>query len=387
MVLILEITSPIISIVIISIIASIVVAFNITIFYYQIYIPSLSYINYVEALSPYIGYKAGIVYLLASIMALAGGLIILINIYSRLGAVMGLVRGLINFSIFSSVFMYTGLLLRLFSIPIEEFAVSTFYFVIAIVISIYLLKTPPIAVKLEKRSKSNGEKKTIVKPGSSVALGSRDSLILKVYGDINKIKIISDPEDIINISNPSKFFSCWMYEITPSMEGSAKLYLVDRKHGNIYTQYTINIVELPSRSVKLSIFVNDVKFFEKQVSINETNTIANAFAPFIEAVLGRVGIPKDKVHKVIYLSASNKQLNPKARVMEIPPALTEEIMINIYATEEYKELMMLFGTKSIEELWDLIIKRIQIARQKVNELIKKINDVITDIDVLVRNWW
>lgn len=94
-----------------------------------------------------------------SIMIVVGALMVLYKMLGKLGALMGLARGLLWFAAFIVFIAYIGLLLKnIDHFNGYELAISTTRFAVNIVVIAYIANIPPIAISLfKKTSDKNGE--------------------------------------------------------------------------------------------------------------------------------------------------------------------------------------------------------------------------------------
>ncbi len=381
-----NIVSPKISILLVLLVACTLIVLNSIIFFTSSIISYMSYDNYFIVLRDIIGAtKTTVFYIMLSITILIGSLIILCRVFSRLGALMGLARGILWFSVYMVIMAYVGLLVKSTNeFNGYEIAVSTTWFVVNIVILIYISSIPPIAITLTRYSQDKGAENI---SNNNVFLENNDILYVKVYGDKDRLEILSEPQNMLEMNEPHKYFKYWLYEFIPISEGKVKLSFLDKKKSHVYTIYNVYIRNLTLRKYFLEIFINDNKVSEVEVSVEETKTLSKALEPFIEATLGRFSIPRGRVYSITYTDAENKVLNPDTRIRDLVLSDNKTLRVYITVTEEYKDLMLMLGTKSIEELWDLIIRRIAVMRMKIEEITKKILAVTKEIEIVIDNWW
>jgi len=381
-----NIVSPRISILLVLLVSMILVSINLVAFFMSNIISYLSYENFVVFLTSRIPINSeAVLYMLISIMIVVGALIILYEIFGKAGALMGLTRGMLWFTTFIVLITYAGLLLKSTDYLDEyKFAISTTWFVINIVIIAYIANIPPIAISLFKKISNNKIEKI---KGSDIVLENNDILYLRVYGDKDRLKIVSEPSDMIELSEPHKYFSYWLYEIIPIEEGTMKLSFIDSRKLNVYTMYNVYIRNIAVRHYVIQIFINNSKIDEMEITVEETKTLRQALMPYIDSVLGRLSIPKGGVHSITYTDALNRILNPGTRIKDL--VLTDNNVLRVYITiiEEYKDLMLMLSSKSIEELWDLIIRRIAIMKKKIEGISKKITTITREIDITTDSWW
>ncbi|RLE69337.1 MAG: hypothetical protein DRJ45_06780, partial [Thermoprotei archaeon] len=233
---VINIVSPKISILLVVLVSLILALVNLIAFFTSYIICYLSYENFVIFLISRIPINGdALFYMLLSIIIVVGALMILYKMLGKIGALMGLARGMLWFATFTVFVTYIGLLLK--SIDYfngYELAISTTWFAINIVVIAYIANIPPIAISLSKKMSDNRMEKVT---GNNIVLENNDILYLKVYGDKNRIKIVSEPSDMIELSGPHKYFSYWLYEIIPIGEGALRLSFVDGKKLNVYTMY------------------------------------------------------------------------------------------------------------------------------------------------------
>jgi len=383
---VINIVSPKISILLVVLISLILALVNLIAFFTSNIIGYLSYENFVIFLISRIPINGDAVfYMLLSIIIVVGALMILYKMLGKIGALMGLARGMLWFASFTVFITYIGLLLK--SIDYfngYELAISTTWFAINIVVIAYIANIPPIAISLSKKTSDNKMEKVT---SNNIVLENNDILYLKVYGDKDRIKIVSEPSDMIELSGPHKYFSYWLYEIIPIGEGALRLSFVDSKKLNVYTMYNVYIRNIAVRHYVVQIFINNSKIDEIEITVEETKTLRQALMPYIDSILGRLSIPRGRVYSITYTNALNKILNPDTRIKNLALADNKILRIYITITEEYKDLMLMLGSRSVEELWDLIIRRIAIMKKKIEEISKKITTITREIDMIIDSWW
>ena len=383
---VINMVSPKVSILLVILVSLIITLINLLAFFSSSIIDFLSYDNFVIFLTSRIPINdEAIFYILISIIIVVSALMILYKMLSNLGALMGLARGMLWLATLIVFIAYTGSLLKSVDyFNVYELAISTTWFAINIVIIAYIANIPSIAISLIKKISDNRIEKIT---GNNVVLENNDILYLKVYGDKDRVKIVSEPSDIIELSEPHKYFSYWLYEIIPIGEGAIKLSFMDRRKLNVYTMYNVYIRNIAVRHYVIQIFINNSKIDEMEIAVEETKTLRQALMPYIDSVLGRLSIPKGGVHSITYTDALNRILNPGTRIKDL--VLTDNNVLRVYITiiEEYKDLMLMLSSKSIEELWDLIIRRIAIMKKKIEEISKKITTIMREIDITTDSWW
>jgi len=383
---VINMVSPKVSILLVILVSLIITLINLLAFFSSSIIDFLSYDNFVIFLTSRIPINdEAIFYILISIIIVVSALMILYKMLSNLGALMGLARGMLWLATLIVFIAYTGSLLKSVDyFNVYELAISTTWFAINIVIIAYIANIPSIAISLIKKISDNRIEKIT---GNNVVLENNDILYLKVYGDKDRVKIVSEPSDIIELSEPHKYFSYWLYEIIPIGEGAIKLSFMDRRKLNVYTMYNVYIRNIAVRHYVIQIFINNSKIDEMEIAVEETKTLRQALMPYIDSVLGRLSIPKGGVHSITYTDALNRILNPGTRIKDL--VLTDNNVLRVYITiiEEYKDLMLMLSSKSIEELWDLIIRRIAIMKKKIEEISKKITTITREIDITTDSWW
>lgn len=383
---VIDIVSPRISIFLVALVSLFLALVNLIIFFTSNIIDYLSYDNFVIFLSSRIPIDAHVVYyFFMSIMIVVGALMILYRMHGKLGALMGLARGLLWFAALIVFIAYIGLLLKNIDyFNGYELAISTTWFAVNIVVIAYITNIPPIAISLFKKTSDKKMERII---GKNIVLENNDILYLRIYGDKDKVKIVSEPSNMIEISMPHKYFSYWLYEIIPIGEGTIKLSFLDKNKLNVYTMFNVYIRNIATRHYIIQLFINNSKIDEMEITVEETKTLHQALTPYIDFALGRLSIPRGKIHSITYTDSLNRILNPDTRIKDLVLGDNKILRVHIAVVEEYKDLMLMLESRSIEELWDLIMRRIAVMKKKIEEISKKITAITKEIDMIIDSWW
>lgn len=109
--------------------------------------------------------------------------------------------------------------------------------------------------------------------------------------------------------------------------------------------------------------------------------------PYIDFTLGRLSIPRGRIHSITYTGSLNRILNPDTKIKDLVLGDNKILHIHIAIVEEYRDLMLMLGSRSIEELWDLIMRRITVMRKNIEEISKKITAITKETDMIIDSWW
>ncbi|MEM1675720.1 MAG: hypothetical protein QXL68_03980, partial [Desulfurococcaceae archaeon] len=64
-----------------------------------------------------------------------------------------------------------------------------------------------------------------------------------------------------------------------------------------------------------------------------------------------------------------------------------EVNVMIYSTEKYMEIYKYYSKSDIYNLWETLVKRLEILRREISDLINETEELIGRVKYFQINWW
>ncbi len=305
------------------------------------------------------------------ITALALFLVVIIPflvLMSKNGLMMGYIRATIISSIIL-VLMVLGITwYRVYreGVPTTRDAIATIT-LLSMLVALVILdrKYPYIAVKAE----------TTRLPKDYLAM-------VKVYGDINGFEIRPVPVNSFSIRGPFKTLYAHYYELHYMAGKSSSITLKYR--GIEIGRINISGAQLPLRRIRFKAFVNDDDIGVYEYTVEAFKPLDIASEPVIKAVAAKIGIDLDQIREVIFFDSKGTPLDSRTLIKELD---VDEVQVKIYFTEPYMEILKYYRKESIINLWDKLMKRLEIYGDLVDDLAENLDKALVKLVSLSVNWW
>lgn len=206
--------------------------------------------------------------------------------------------------------------------------------------------------------------------------------IIKVYGDINGFEIHPVPVNSFSIRGPFKTLYAHYYELHYMAGKSSSIILKYR--GIEIGRINISGAQLPLRRIRFKAFVNDDDIGVYEYTVEALKPLDIASEPVIKAVAAKIGIDTDQIREIMFFDSKGTPLDPRIQIKELD---VDEVQVKIYFTEPYMEILKYYRKESIIDLWDKLMKRIEVYGDLMDELTKNLDKTLVKLASLSVNWW
>ncbi len=206
--------------------------------------------------------------------------------------------------------------------------------------------------------------------------------IIKVYGDVNGFEIHPVPVDSFSVRGPFKTLYAHYYELhyIAGKSSSITMKYRDIEIGRI----NISGAQLPLRRIRFKAFVNDDDIGVYEYTIEAFKSLDIASRPVVRAVAAKIGIEIDQIHEIMFFDSNGTPLDPRTLIKELD---IDEVQVKIYFTEPYMEILKYYRKESIINLWDKLMKRLEIYGDLVDDLAGNLDKALVKLISLSVNWW
>ncbi len=300
--------------------------------------------------------------------------IILLGIFNRKhGMLMGFTRSLLVIAGYTSILVILGILLDgLTTSNIESIVKAILWFIVVIVLLLITMKMPPTAFTIYRVV---GEKLIPLASEKHVELEKDNKLVIRIYGDVEKLDISYEPENIFDQEYVIVKPSYVDLVLTPLYEGVATIYISSAKESIVYKTIRVSITSLERTRVKVKVFINDNLVLEQDVELEINKKIEHLINNLVGTALERYGIPRERVKSIRVTDNTGNIYLPSTRIRTIKP-VGNELKITVVIEEEFKEILEKLGTADITKLWEILMKRLEILRTKLKDLYSRIEEVL-----------
>ena len=206
--------------------------------------------------------------------------------------------------------------------------------------------------------------------------------IVKVYGDISGFEICPVPVNSFSVRGPFKTLYAYYYELHYIAGRSSSITLKYR--GIEIGRINISGAQLPLRRIRFKAFVNDDNIGVYEYAVEELKPLGTASEPVVRAVAAKIGIDPDQIREVMFFDSRGAPLDPRVLIKELD---ADEVYVKIYFTEPYMEILKYYRKESIIDLWDKLMKRLEVYGDLVDELSDSLDRALVKLANLSINWW
>jgi len=208
----------------------------------------------------------------------------------------------------------------------------------------------------------------------SISLNGDDTIRVKVFGKPDfSIKVY--PGGSMHVSDIVSTTYYYYVEIIPigSHTSTLEIFYKDILIG----KYKVVLKNVCLKNIVFTIYYNDDKIYEQSYNIECRKSLLDASKQAIKAALARIGLDITNVRDIQYYTENNVLIPPDITVNDLKE---NKVLIKLYVVEKYLEVLKYYSRKDVLDLWDSLIKRLEILMQNIPNLEKL---VIHTIDKLM----
>ncbi len=263
----------------------------------------------------------------------------------------------------------------------KDFIVLSFSTILLIITIILTTRYPLIAFGFQKIS-IDGETRPL-RIGSSIVVDGEESIRIKIYGEPYEVSITPDPPESMRVSNIGKtmFYNYIDIKLLSSFGGFLEISYKDK------LVYRIKCIvgKVNSKKIRFNIYFNDdlVGVYEENTEIQKN--LEEAVEPIVKAVLSKIGVDPESIGTIQFYTEDDIHIPSKTFVKDL--GAVDTIIVKIYSSEKHMEFLKYLNKKDVFELWDTLVKRLEILRKRVDEFIKELDLVLGKAEKIYSNWW
>ena len=220
--------------------------------------------------------------------------------------------------------------------------------------------------------------------GTSEHKCSFDNKLISLDGDeIIRVKIFGKPDfsvriypgESMRVSNIISTTYYYYVEIIPVSSHTSMLEIFYKDV--LIGRYKVALKNVCLKNIVFIVYYNDDKIYEQSYNIECRKSLLDASKQAIKAALARIGLDITNVRDIQYYTENNVLIPPDIVVGDLKE---NKVLIKLYVVEKYLEVLKYYGRKDVLDLWDSLIKRLEILMQNIPNLEKL---VVHTIDKLV----
>ena len=306
-------------------------------------------------------------------------LFIIVFVYSirKERLVMGIVGFLGRYSFILSVIVIVSSLAMIMygiysSVEIVAFTKCVKYIVlgsfVGLLSGLLVTKYPLVSIDLYVVSGTSEHKLSL--NNKPISLNGDDIIRVKVFGKPD-FSIRVYPGGSMRVSDIVSTTYYYYVEIIPvsshtsTLEISYKDILIGR--------YKVVLKNVCLKNIVFTIYYNDDKIYEQSYNIECRKSLLDASKQAIKAALARIGLDITNVRDIQYYTENNVLIPPDITVGDLKE---NKVLIKLYVVEKYLEVLKYYSRKDVLDLWDSLIKRLEILMQNIPNLEKLVTHTI-----------
>ena len=210
--------------------------------------------------------------------------------------------------------------------------------------------------------------------GTSEHKHSFDNNLIDLNGDeIIRVKVFGKPDfsvrvypgESMHVSNVVSTTYYYYVEIIPisSHTSTLEIFYKDVLIG----RYKVVLKNMCLKNIVFIVYYNDDKIYEQSYNIECRKSLLDASKQAIKAALARIGLDITNVRDIQYYTENNVLIPPDIIVGDLKET---KVLIKLYVVEKYLEVLKYYSRKNVLDLWDSLIKRLEILMQNIPSLEK-----------------
>ena len=220
--------------------------------------------------------------------------------------------------------------------------------------------------------------------GTSEHKLSFDNKLISLNGDdIIRVKVFGKPDFSIRVypggsMRVSDIVSTTYYYYVEIIPVSSHTSTLEISYKDILIgRYKVMLKNVCLKNIVFTIYYNDDKIYEQSYNIECRKSLLDASKQAIKAALARIGLDITNVRDIQYYTENNVLIPPDITVGDLKE---NKVLIKLYVVEKYLEVLKYYSRKDVLDLWDSLIKRLEILMQNIPNLEKL---VAHTIDILM----
>lgn len=216
-----------------------------------------------------------------------------------------------------------------------------------------------------------------------VALSGDEVLRIRIIGDSSKISFKSEPDGSVRFSKMYKTNLYSYVDATPlsATKISVGVYYEDRLVRNV----KISVKNVNYRNVSFYIYLNEDFIGSSEISVETNKQLIDAVQPVLSGFLSRIGISSSDISEVQFYTKEKVYIPPSAKLIDLPEI--NEFVVKVYVVDKVGEFLKYLKKSDVYELWEVLVKRLEVLRNRIPNLLKNIEELKRDLDNVVSNWW
>uniref|UniRef100_A0A7C4D826 Uncharacterized protein n=1 Tax=Staphylothermus marinus TaxID=2280 RepID=A0A7C4D826_STAMA len=254
---------------------------------------------------------------------------------------------------------------------------------ILLLFNIVLAFTYPLIAISIVRVDRVGRIKSVDTSVNEIQLDPGEVVRIKIYGDQSSIGIRSQPENSIKVIGFNKTFFYKYIDIYPlsSFGGYVELFYKDK----LLYRFKCIYKSIEYRRIKFNVFFNDDYIYSHEVSVESYKSVLESIESLIDSITGKLGIDKSDISRIVFYTIDKIHIPGDTIISDLTNV--NEVNVMIYSTEKYMEIYKYYSKSDIYNLWETLVKRLEILRREISDLINETEELIGRVKYFQSNWW
>ncbi|OYT40777.1 MAG: hypothetical protein B6U89_00945 [Desulfurococcales archaeon ex4484_58] len=241
----------------------------------------------------------------------------------------------------------------------------------------------PIVAFSFTRVDEKGKTRPVSIFSKEVTLDKNEWLRIKIYGDPDQVIVGSDPESTLKIIEKNTTLTHSYIDVIPVNPHGGYLEIYWR--GKIIYKIKCHAKNVDFKELKFTVYFNDDPVGEYTYKVESYKNLIEAAEPVIRAILAKLGLEKDDLREVQFYSKDQIYIPSNMRISDLVDV--NEVIVKIYSSEKYLEFLKDLSRKDVFELWETLVKRLEVLRGLFSETIKEHVRIKTKFNSVLKNWW
>lgn len=239
---------------------------------------------------------------------------------------------------------------------------------------------PRISINIEIYNTVSGASR---KAGPEASLTDDEVLRIRIYGKEGEVNFKVEPTDSIRISN---LFKTHLYSYVDVIPLSTVKSILEIHCGDkLLHRVNINVRNVNYRNITFYTYLNEDYIGSSSLSVESNKQLIDAVQPVLTAHLSRLGISNNDISEIQFYTKDKIYIPSSAKIKDLPE--TEEFIVKVYTIDKINEFIKYFKKTDVYEIWETLVKRLEFVRNRIPAILKNLEDLKKDLDIIIGNWW
>lgn len=219
--------------------------------------------------------------------------------------------------------------------------------------------------------------------GEEASLSNDEVLRIEIYGESDKISFKAQPDGLVKFSNIVKTHLFSYVDAIPQAVGKTtiEVYYDDR----LIRSIDVSVKNLVYRSITFYLYLNDDYIGSSEISVETNKQLIDAVQPVLSAFLSKLGVSSSDITEIQFYTKDKLYIPSSAKLTDLPEI--NEFVVKIYVIDKIGEFLKYLKKSDVYEIWETLVKRLELLRRRIPDLLKSVEDLKKDLENVVSNWW